>query len=128
MADDCCNSFGGRISISIDGDRFAPTDSDIVLDSSNIEVTGMANQDGSAAYTAKPKLFGADITFRNACGIVWNERMRKCKVDVTIVEEDNARTHIFTAARIVGSPKLNLSSGVIEGLRIEGPRYQMLNS
>lgn len=127
MAGDCCNSFGGRVSIEIDGERFSPTDADVELDVSNIEVTGMANQDGSAAYSMKPQLFGAEITLRNNCGIRWNDKMRMCKVNVTIVEEDTNRTHLFTASRIVGRPKLNLSNGEVKGLRIEGPQYQMLN-
>ena len=122
----CCNSFGGLITIEIDGVRYAPTESDIQIDPSNIEVAGAANQDGSAAFTSKPKLFGADITFRNPCGIVWNSTMRKCKINATIVEEDQDRSHIFTGCRLVGSPKLNLSNGELSGLRIEGPQYQVI--
>jgi len=126
MADDCCNSFGGVITIDIDGEMWAPTESDIVIDPTNIEVTGAANQDGSAAYSSKPKLFGAEITFRNPCGVKWNEKMRKCKINATIVEVDQGRTHLFTAARLVGAVKQNLSNGEITGLRIEGSRYQVV--
>ncbi|MBR2117669.1 MAG: phage tail tube protein [Afipia sp.] len=124
MADECCGSFGGIITIEIDGERWAPTEADVVLDVSNVEVSGTANQDGTGAFTSKPKLFGADITFRKPCGAKMNDKMRKCKINATIVEEDNNRTHLFTAARLVGAPKLNLSNGEISGLRIEGSRYQ----
>lgn len=125
--DDCCDSFGGRISITVDGARMTPTDADITLDPTNISVTGGANQDGSAFFTSKPKLYGADVKFRNGCGIAWDEKLRKCKIDATIVEEDNNRTHIFTGARFTGEPKLNLSTGEIDGIKIEGSRYQRLN-
>ncbi|WP_022722945.1 phage tail tube protein [Rhodopseudomonas sp. B29] len=125
---DCCDSFGGRISITVDGDRMTPSDADITLDPSNIEVEGKANQDGSACYTSKPKLYGAEIKFRNGCGIKWDERLRRCKIDVTISEEDNSRTHIFTGARFTGKPTVNLSTGEVEGVKIEGPQYQALNS
>jgi hypothetical protein len=128
MANDCCDSFGGRISITVDGDRMAPTDGDVTLDPTNITVTGGANGDGSAFYTSKPRLYGADLNFRNGCGIKWDDKLRKCKIDVTIVEEDNARTHIFTGARFTGEPKLNLSTGEVTGVKIEGPQYQPLNS
>lgn len=124
MAEQCCNQFGGRVSVTVDDKRFAPTEADITLDPSNLEITGQANQDGSAAYMAKPKLFGAEITFRQPCGLVWNTEMRKCKIDVTIVEEDNGRTHIFSGARITGSPRVNISKGEVSGLRIEGDTYR----
>jgi len=127
MADDCCNSFGGRISITVDGDAMTPSEADITIDPTNISVDAKANQDGSACYMAKPKLYGADIKFRNGCGILWNNNLRKCAINATIVEEDNNRTHLFTAARFTGEPKLNLSTGEIDGIKIEGAQYQMLN-
>lgn len=126
MADDCCDSFGGRISITINGEQFAPTDGDIVIDPTRTTVTGGANHDGSAFYASKPKLYKADIKFRNKCGIVWDEVMLRCRVDVTIVEEDTDRTHIFTGARITGEAHVNLSNGEVEGLAIEGPKYQRI--
>ena len=124
--DDCCNSFGGVISIEVDGVLFAPTEADIMIDPTNLEVTGEANQDASAAFTSKPKLFGAEFTLRNPCGMKWNETMRKCKVNVTIVETGQNRSHIFTAARFVGRPKLNLSNGEVTGLSINGAQYQVV--
>lgn len=127
MADECCDSFGGRISIEVDGERMTPTDGDITLDVSNMIVTGIANSDGSACYTSKPKLYGADITFRNGCGILWDERLRKCKINATIVEEDNGRVHIFTGARFTGEPKLNTANGEVSGVKIEGPQYQKIS-
>lgn len=126
MANDCCDSFGGRISITVDGDRLTPSDADISIDPTNISVEAKANQDGSGCYMAKPKLYAAEVQFRNGCGIAWDDNLRKCKIDATIVEEDNNRTHIFTGARFTGEPKLNLSTGEITGIKIEGPQYQKL--
>lgn len=126
LADDCCNSFGGLITVEIDGVVYPATEADIVLDVSNVEVTGTANQDGTAAFSSKPKLFGAEITFRNPCGIKWNTTMRKCKVNATIVEVAQDRSHLFTASRLVGAPKLNLSNGEVTGLQIAGSQYQVI--
>lgn len=128
MADDCCNSFGGRISITVDGAAMTPSEADITIDPTNISVDAKANQDGSACYMAKPKLYAAEIKFRNGCGILWDNSLRKCAINATIVEDDNNRTHLFTAARFTGEPKLNLSTGEIDGIKIEGAQYQMLNS
>lgn len=126
MADDCCNSFGGLITLEIDGVALSPTAADIMIDPTNIEVTDEANQDGSAAFMSKPKLFGAEITLRNPCGMKWNATMRKCKVNATIVEVEQNRSHLFTAARLVGKPQINLSSGEVTGLRIAGAQYQVV--
>lgn len=128
MSDPCDNSFGGRISISVDGDRFTPSDAEITLDPTNISVDAKANQDGSACYMAKPKLFAAEIKFRDGSGIIWNDQLRKCSINATISEDDNNRTHIFTSARFTGEPKINLSTGEVEGVKIEGSQYQKLNS
>jgi hypothetical protein len=129
MADDpCCASFGGIISITVDGKRIPPTEADISLETSNLEIDEKANQDGSPCYSAKPKLFKADVTFRNACGLVWNDMMRKCSIDVTISEETNNRTHIFTGARFTGTPKINLGNGEVSGIVIAGRQYQALAS
>ncbi|MGJ4971020.1 MULTISPECIES: hypothetical protein [unclassified Bradyrhizobium] len=128
MANDPGDSnFGGRISVTAGTDRFPPSDADISIEPTNIKVEAKANGDGSPCFTASPKLFGAKIKFRDRSGIVWNDVIRKT-LDVTIVEEDNSRTHIFTSARIVGEPDVNLSTGEVEGCEIRGPQYQKLNS
>ena len=71
MADpNCCDTFGGRISIEIGGQRFSPTEADIKIDPTNFQVEAKANQDGSACHMVKPMLYGAEITLCNPCGIV----------------------------------------------------------
>jgi hypothetical protein len=124
MADD--RQFGGRVSITIGSQRYTPTEADITLDVANITREGKANQDGSACFTAKPKLFKADIKFRDNSGINWNDAMRQSSINVTIEEEDNDRTHLFTNAGFTGDPKLNVSDGSIDGVTIEGPQYQKI--
>lgn len=123
MADECCNSFGGFISIEVDGEKWSPTEADIVINPSNVEVEDMANQDGSGAFTSKPVLPSAEIKFRKPCGMKWNELMRKCRVNASIVEIDNGRTHLFTAGRIVGKPAVNTKTGEVDGLKVVSPNY-----
>lgn len=127
MADDCCNSFGGRIVIEIDGVRYPPTEADVSIDPTNMEVEAMPNQDGSMARLVHVRLYGAEFTLRNSCGIVWDAAMAKCKVNVSIVEETTQRQHLFTGATIVGRPKLNLSNGEVSGLSIAGPAYKRID-
>lgn len=124
MADDCCDNFGGKIYITAGGIRLKAADGDISIRPTTGEVSATANQDGSASYSTAPRLPGADITFRDNCGITWGEWMRKCKLDVTIVEEDNGRQHLFSGTRFVGRPVINLTNGQVTGVSIEGGTYQ----
>jgi hypothetical protein len=122
MDEDCCYEFGGRISIEVDG-TFYRARGDISLMPSNVEVAAEAHQDGTMFSTSKPRLYGAEMSFSQPCGLVWDEALRKCRVNVTIVEESNNRTHLFTKARIVGNPKLNLSTGEVSGVSIAAAIY-----
>ncbi|MFG1226031.1 phage tail tube protein [Xanthobacter wiegelii] len=121
---DCCNQFGGEIYLTVDDTRYTPSEGDITLMPTRSEVEGLANQDGSAAYRVSPRLPRADISFRQSCGLNWDDEMLKCKVNATIVEKTNNRTHIFTGARFVGRPSINLSTGEVTGVSIEGGTYQ----
>lgn len=123
MADDpCCNSFGGKISITIDGKRYSAR-GDITLQPTTLEVTGEANHDGSAYFTSKPVLASASMSFSMPCGLKWDDEMAKCAIDVTIVEEQNNRVHLFTKARLIGRPSLNISNGEVSGLTVMSDRY-----
>lgn len=121
---DCCNSFGGEIYLTVDGTRYTPSEGDISLMPTRTEVEALPNQDGSAAYKVTPRLPRADISFRQNCGLDWDDEMLKCKVNATIVEKTNGRSHIFSGARFVGRPTINLSNGEVTGVSIEGGTYQ----
>jgi Phage tail tube protein len=128
MADDLSDyNFGGRISITAGTQRFTPSDGDVTIEPTNIKVDAKANGDGSPCYTASPKLYGAKIKFRDSSSITWDDIVRQ-SLDVTIVEEDNNRTHIFSSCRAVGEPEVNISNGEVSGMEIRGQQYQKLNS
>ncbi len=124
MADDCCDSFGGKIYITAGGVRLTPAEGDITIRPTRGEVTATANQDGSASYSTAPRLVGASITFRDGCSITWEDWMQRCKLDVTITEEDNGRQHLFSRTRFVGRPEVNFTNGQVTGISIEGGVYQ----
>lgn len=127
MADDSNNySFGGRMSVTGGTGSYAPADVSVEIDPTNIKTEATANGDGSACFTATPKLYGAKIKFRDRSGIVWNDVLRKT-MDYTISEDDNGVTHVFTSARIVGEPVVDRSNGEVTGCEIRGSQYQKLN-
>lgn len=115
--------FGGRVTFQFAGQTIPPSDGEFVLDPALYEVEEKANYDGSAAFMLKPKLPGCDIKLRNAGGVDWQAIILQTG-NCTIVEQDNGRTHLFTGARLVGSPKVNISTGEVDGLRIVGGNYQ----
>ena len=125
MPQDCCSSFGGRITIDMDGDRISAR-GDVTIEPTNAETTAEANHDGSVYYTVRPRPFTFAATFSQPCGLRWTEKMARCRMNVTIVEEDNNRTHLFTGVRLVGRPSVNISTGEVSGLSGATDRYQIV--
>ena len=80
------------------------------------------NQDGSPAYILKPKQPGAEFKLRISANINWKGLLLQIG-NCTIREIDNNVTHLFTNTRLTGTPKHNLSTGEIDGLKIEGGTY-----
>ena len=119
--------FGGRITFDFAGKPLPPCDGDIVIDPSLVEVTGMANQDGSDAYHLKPKQAGAKIKLRHKDGIDWNALMFQVG-NCTIREENNGRTHLFTKTRLCGKPEVNTATGEVDGLEVRGGIYNKIET
>lgn len=118
--------FGGKITLEFAGVKLVQCEADFVVDPSYFEKSAKANHDGSAAYMLKPKLVGVDIKPRDGADIDWNA-MLLMQGNATIVEETTGRTHFLTGCQLTGTPKANLSSGEVDGLRIEGGVYRKLN-
>jgi hypothetical protein len=116
--------FGGRVTFDFAGTKIPPSDGDFVLDPSLYDVESKANYDGSAAFMLKPKLPGCELRLRNV-GVDWQAILLQIG-NITIVEQDNGRTHLFTGARLTGTAKVNISTGEVDGLRVEGGRYQKI--
>lgn len=127
MVDNCCDSFGGRVVLEIDGVRYKQTQAAIELSPATQEVEAEANQDGSPCYKVKQTLAEADLELRNDCGIDWASITSKCHVNATISEELNGRTHLFTGTRIIGKPQVNVSTGEVKGLKLAGGVYTVRN-
>ncbi|WP_316234967.1 MULTISPECIES: hypothetical protein [unclassified Bradyrhizobium] len=126
MANDSSDySFGGRISVTVGTDRFPPSDCEVTIEPTNLQTEAMANGDGSPCFTAKPKLYGATLKFRDRSGIAWDSVIR-ATFDVTISEDDNNRTHIFTSARIVGNPQIDRATGEVSGCEIRSSQYRKI--
>jgi hypothetical protein len=127
MANEIDGQFGGRITFNFGGVYFPPSEGEFEIDPALYEVEVKTNQDGTAAYMLKPDQPGADVKFRNASWINWQTVMLM-KGNVTITEEDNGRTHLFTGTRFVGKPKINATTGEVSGLKIAGGAYQKIGS
>lgn len=120
---DCCNNFGGRISIEA-GNELLVARGEITLDISDREVSAETNQDGSTYYTTAMRPVGGSCSFTETCSGSWSERMRQCAINITIVEEDHGRQHLYTRTRLVGRPTYNTSTGEISGVTWAGGNYR----
>ncbi len=127
MPGEVSGQFGGRIVFTFNGVTIPPADGDFVIDPSLYDVSAEANQDGTASYRLKPKLPGAEIKLRNVGDVDWNAILLQIG-NCTIVEQTNGRTHLFTGTRLVGSAKVNVSTGEVDGLSIMGGTYQRLST
>lgn len=117
------NTFGGRITFEFADTRIPPSEAEITIDPTQFEKEAKANQDGSGAYMLKPRLCSAEIKLRNHGNVDWQALLLK-EANATIVEENTGRTHLFTKCQLTGAPKINLSTGEVDGLKIEGPNYR----
>jgi hypothetical protein len=126
MGTEVQNQFGGRILCTFGALSLTIADAEVKLSPAVFDVSAKANQDGSGAYEMKPELVGAEIEFRNTGDTDWSS-ITLLTGNVTIVEETNGRTHLFTGTRLVGKPDVNLSTGAVAGLKIAGGTYQFLN-
>lgn len=115
--------FGGRITFDFSGIKIPPSEGEFVLEPALYETEAKTNQDGTPAYMLKPRQPCCDIKLRNAAGIDWQAIVLQFG-NATIVEQDNGRTHLFTNTRLIGSPKINLVTGEVDGLKVEGGTYQ----
>jgi hypothetical protein len=127
MAAEVQGQFGGLVTFTFNGVTIPPSEGEFVLDPSLFEVSSKTNQDGSASYELKPKQPGCEIKLRNVGDVDWNAILLQIG-NCTIVELTNGRTHLFTGTRLVGSAKVNVSTGEVDGLRVEGGKYQRLSS
>ena len=123
MASEIQGQFGGRVSFTFGSTTIPPSDGEFVLDPSLYDVSVRTNQDGTGAYQLKPKQPGCAIKLRNVGDVDWQAILLQIG-NVTIVEEDNGRTHLFTGTRLTGTAKVNISTGEVDGLKVEGGKYQ----
>lgn len=122
MADnDCCNSFGGRIAVEVDGVPMPPVDAEVTIFPADRSVQAMANGDGTMCAISTPALPGFRFKFRLPCGLKFNAMLGKCKVNAHIFELDNDREHIFTGGRFVGEISYSVKSGEVDGGEVRVP-------
>jgi hypothetical protein len=119
QADACDTQFGGRITMTIGGQKYPVSDGDVKMTVSNREVTTKMNSDGTLCREVKLIPYKWEMTFRERSGIVWQDNMRMCSVDATAVEEDNGRTHLLTGATFTGTPVYNTANGELSGIALE---------
>jgi hypothetical protein len=116
------SQFGGRVTFTFNGWSTPIADADVMLDPAIYTAEVKTNQDGSPAYMLKPKQPGAEFKLRISANINWKGLLLQIG-NCTIREIDNNVTHLFTNTRLTGTPKHNLSTGEIDGLKIEGGTY-----
>lgn len=109
---------GGRFTLDINGQSFSGR-AKATINPAGATRENVANQDGTKSSMVKPKLPSLELTFDRGVGLVWDEDMMLLDLNVTFVETDAKRTHLFTDASWSGDPSIDTESGEVSGLKIE---------
>ena len=117
---------GGRFTIDINGQRYSGRGKATVIAAAATR-ENVANNDGTKSSMVKARLPSLELTFDRGVGLKWDEALMLQDLNVTFVETDAKRTHLFTDASFSGEPSLDTDSGEISGLKIEcaGANYQV---
>lgn len=129
--DPCCDTIsGGRISISVgdhagNGNLVFEGRGDCEIEPRTEEREADATNSGAMYSTVKAKLAMCRIPYANLCDRDPLDLFDlKCKVNVTIVEEDRGFRHLFANSVITGTPTVNLSTGEVTGLEVKTAKYK----
>lgn len=117
---------GGRFTIDINGQRYSGRGKATIVPAAATR-ENVANSDGTKSSMVKARLPSLDLTFDRGVGLKWDESLMLQDLNVTFVETDAKRTHLFTDASFSGEPSIDTDSGEVSGLKIEsaGSNYQV---
>ncbi|MCI0555738.1 MAG: phage tail tube protein [Anaerolineae bacterium] len=122
--DPCCDTItGGRIAITVGEHVFSGRGDCEIEPRTEEREAGMTN-DGKMFGIVRAKTAKMEIVFANLCERDPLELFDfKCKVNVTVEEIDRGFRHLFTEAMIIGTPRINLSTGEVSGIMVETDQY-----
>ncbi len=124
---DCCDNSGGRVILTIDGDRYSARTT-VTIRPTNIERDMGANQDGTPFVTTKPMPAEAEITLSDRCGLNLDKLINACHIDGTIQLVDMNKTYLFTRATVIGRPEIDTESGEIKGIKLGSMFARQINT
>lgn len=118
MADACSERIiGAEVYFSV-GDIIFEAMGDVTIKPGRVSREASATAGGKVVVVEKsdPPSFSCD--FANITGerdpmILWEAR---CGINVTAVEKGRGIRHLFTNCTIVGSPEINISTGIVSGI------------
>lgn len=121
----CCDNSGGRVVLTVNGQRFA-TRAGITITPTTFERSAEANDDGSIYVTTKPMPAEAEFTLSDRCGLTL-EDLDQCHIDATFDFIDMRRQYLFTKATLIGRPSIKSDSGEISGMKIVSSLVKQIN-
>lgn len=108
---------GGRFSMTVNGQVISGRGAAKLM-MSGVAITTGVNSDGTGYKTVSPKLVGIDLTFDRGVGLAWDSKMMLQDVDLTFVEDDFGKTHMYTSANYDGDPTIDSATGEVSGVKI----------
>jgi hypothetical protein len=117
--------FGGIMKVSTSaGDTFSLRGKLKVL-KAHAKNDAVTNQDGSVDRTMTPQAPSAELTFRDD-DFDFDAMLSGNRVNITIIEQQTGKTHLFTNAFWTGSPASDRMNGEVDSMGIVCESYQQI--
>jgi hypothetical protein len=122
----CCNSAGGTVRLTIDGQIYSPRGSVTIMPTTK-EKTAESNLDGTVYVTSKNVPAKIDVSISDGCGLSLEDLMNHACTEATVELDEVGRTYVLVQATVVGRPSLNPETGEISGISLVAKRIRVLN-
>lgn len=120
--------FGGEMQFNVPSVGVIRLRGAFSVDPAGVSVTKITNQDNTNSRSFKPDAYGADLkSLEDADTIQWDQVMRAAPQQMTIIEQQTGRLHIFGNAFFEGTPMVDRETGEVTGLRIAANTYRKAN-
>lgn len=127
MATECCDDvIGGEYFVKMGGARYEGMGA-LTIRPAGRERTAAATAHGEIVITEEAIPVTARLDFANKCNAdpkdLWEQR---CSFDVTFVEASRDLAHMFSKAYAVGTPEIDVTTGLVSGIEFAVARKNYL--
>jgi hypothetical protein len=120
--------FGGEMQFNVPSVGYIRLRGTFSVDPAGVTVSKITNQDNTNSRAFRPDGYGAELkSLEDRDDVAWDQIMRAGRQQMTIIEQQTGRIHIFGNAFFEGTPMVDRETGEVTGLRIAADTYRRAN-